>query len=185
MTFTECQKMKGGDNMKRLLSILLCVAICFAFSACTIEDTPKKEVGKETDTAQKKETSFGLNESAVFEKLKFVATEIKETQGTDFFTPEAGNVFVGIKFEIENISSEEQTISTLLLFDGYVDDVKCDYSLSATCAFDEGTLDGDVAAGKKLVGWYALEVPENWQEIELQVHSSWLSNSSAKFVFEK
>ena len=146
---------------------------------------PQKEINNVQQAEEKGDETFGLNESAVFEKLKFVATEIKETQGTDFFTPEAGNVFVGIKFEIENISQEEQTVSTLLLFDGYVDDVKCGYSFSATCAFDEGTLDGELAAGKKLVGWYALEVPANWQEIELNVQSTWLSNNSAKFVFQK
>lgn len=172
--------------MKQLISILLCVALCFCFSACTVDnDVPQKETNNVQQSEEKVDETFGLNESAVFEKLKFVATEIKETQGTDFFTPEAGNVFVGIKFEIENISQEEQTVSTLLLFDGYVDDIKCDYSFSATCAFDEGTLDGELAAGKKLVGWYALEVPANWQEIELNVQSTWLSNNSAKFVFQK
>ena len=73
----------------------------------------------------------------------------------------------------------------MLLFEGYADDVKCDYSLSAACVFDEGTLDGELAPGKKLVGWYALEVPENWNTIELNVQSDWLSDSSAKFVFNK
>lgn len=172
--------------MKKIISILLCVAICIGFSACAMDDdTPKKETNNEQQASENSDETFKLNESAVFEKLKFVATDIKETQGTDFFTPEEGNVFVGIKFEIENISQEEQTISTLLLFDGYVDDVKCEYSFSASCAFDEGTIDGEVAAGKKLVGWYALEVPADWQEIELNVKSTWLSNNSAKFVFEK
>lgn len=172
--------------MKQLISILLCVAICLCFSACTVEDdVPQKETNNVQQADEEVDETFGLNESAVFEKLKFVATEIKENQGTDFFKPESGNVFVGVKFEIENISQEEQTVSTLLLFDGYADDVKCDYSFSATCAFDEGTLDGELAAGKKLVGWYALEVPADWQEIELNVKSTWLSNSAAKFVFQK
>lgn len=172
--------------MKRLLYALLCVLLCCCCSACTIDDdVPKKETNSAQQTQEKVDETFGLNEGAVFEKLKFVATEIKETQGTDFFTPEQGNVFVGIKFEIENISQEEQTVSTLLLFDAYVDDIKCDYSISAACAFDEGSLDGELAAGKKLVGWYPLEVPANWQEIELDIQSTWLSNNSAKFVFKK
>ncbi len=94
-------------------------------------------------------------------------------------------MFVGIHFTIENISDAEQTISTLFLFDGYAADVKCEYSFSAACAFDEGTLDGNIAPGKKLVGWYALEVPENWNDIELNVQSSWLLGGSAKFVFQK
>ena len=55
-------------------------------------------------------------------------------------------------------------------------------SLSST---SDGTLDGDIAAGKKLVGWYALEVPQDWHSIDLDVKSSWLSDSSARFVFKK
>ena len=90
-----------------------------------------------------------------------------------------------MKFTVENISDEDQSVSSLLLFDAYVDSVKCDYSLSGVAAFDEGTLDGTITPGKKLIGYYAVEVPTNWKELELQVKSSWLSNSKAAFVFKK
>lgn len=126
-----------------------------------------------------------MNETAVFKNLKFTATELLESQGESFFTPESGNVFVGIKFIVENISNEDQNISSLLMFSSYADDIKCDYSFSATCAFDEGILDGELAPGKKMVGWYALEVPEDWSEIEIAVKADFLSSDSAKFVFNK
>lgn len=171
--------------MKKIMATMLGLIMCFSFSACVIEEEPGKEQAPISSSQKVEEENYKLNETAVFSNLKFTATEIKETNGKDFFTPEAGNVFVGIKFTIENISEEEQSISTLLLFEGYVDDVKCTYSISAACAFDEGTLDGSVAPGKKLVGWYALEVPKNWSNIELQVQSNWLSNNPAKFVFTK
>ena len=172
--------------MKNLLVVLLALVLCVSMAACTI-DSRVKEVPSDTQTTQKesKEENYSLNETAAFKELKFTATEIEESNGTDFFEPEDGNVFVGVKFTIENISDEEQTVSSLLLFEGYVDDVKCDYSLSAACVFDEGTLDGSVAPGRKLVGWYALEVPEDWSVIELQVLSDWLSSNPATFVFEK
>lgn len=169
--------------MKRILCCILAVLLMVSLVACG-SDTPTKEQGDSTPTSAKKEDTFGINDTAAFEDLKFTATDIKETEGDGFFTPESGNVFVGVKFTVENISDEEQTVSSLLLFEAYVDDVKCDYSFSAACAFDEGTLDGSVAPGKKLIGWYSLEVPENWKNIELEVQSNWLSNSSAKFIFE-
>ena len=175
--------------MKKLLSLLLVLAVCLSLGACDLDTAPTKETASSTDQTNQeteaKDENFGLNETAVFESLKFTATELKESKGTEFFKPEVGNVFVGVKFNIENVSDEEQSVSTMLLFEGYVDDVKCDYSINASCAFDEGTLDGSIAAGKKLVGWYALEVPENWETIELEVQSDWLSNSKAKFVFNK
>ncbi len=129
--------------------------------------------------------SFGLNETAEFKNLKVTATKIEESKGKDFFEADDGKVFIGVNFEIENISDEEQSISSLLLFDAYSDDIKCEYSLSANVVFGEGTLDGKLSPGKKLVGWYAVEAPQNWQKLELEVKSSWLSNSKAKFVFNK
>ena len=170
--------------MKKIFAILLVLVMAFSFTAC-FEETPKKEETSVTESTVKKEETFGLNETAVFDDLKFTATELKVSHGESFFTPESGNVFVGIKFTIENISDEEQAVSSILLFEGYVDDIKCDYSFNAACAFSDGTIDGTIAPGKKLVGWYALEVPENYQTIELQVLSNWLANNPAKFVFTK
>lgn len=169
--------------MKKVVFLILCVVMCLSVVSCFEE--PVKETNSVSSQTEKTEQKFGLNESAVFSSLKFTATQIKESDGENFFTPQTGNVFIGVKFTVENISDEEQSISTLLLFDGYVDDVKCEYSISASCAFDEGTLDGSIAPGKKLVGWYALEVPKEWKQLELNVQSNLFSNNSAKFVFEK
>ena len=46
-------------------------------------------------------------------------------------------------------------------------------------------LDGTIAPGKKIIGWYAVEIPENWKTLELNVQSEWLSSTSANFVFNK
>lgn len=171
--------------MKKLLCCLLSMAVIFGLAGCVGSDVPIKEQGGSTVSTQGKNEEFGLNETAVFSDLKFTATELKETDGDGLFVPAEGNVFVGIKFTVENISQEDQTVSTLLLFEAYSDDVKCAYSFGALTAFSEGTLDGTIAPGKKLVGWYALEVPKNWSTIELDVQSTWLSNNQAKFVFTK
>lgn len=175
--------------MKKILSFLLVMAaLCNALVGCGfIYESPVKETKAENNTTlsgQKKELIFGLNETAIFSNLKFTASELNESNGKAYFAPEDGNVFVGIKFTIENISDEEQAISSLLMFEGYVDDVKCDYSLNAAVAFED-TLDGSLAAGKKLVGWYGLEVPRDWSVIELNILNNWLSDKPAKFVFLK
>lgn len=171
--------------MKKVFTVLLSFVLCFCFASCVTEVKPRKDQTDATQLQESKEENYALNETAVFKNLKFTATEIKESDGTDFFVPEADNVFVGIKFTIENISDQEQLVSTLLLFEGYADDVKCEYSFSAACVFDEGTLDGNISPGKKLVGWYAVEVPKGWSTIELQVKSTWLSNNPANFIFTK
>ena len=184
--------------MKRVLTLVLVLALCFTLTACFgfDMDEPTKEVSGNEPTedvkndeednadAQQKEETFGMNEAAVFDDLKFTATDLEESEGSEYNKPEDGNIFVGVKFEIENISDEEHSISSMLLFNAYVDDVQCDDSFSAGLAFDK-TLDGELAPGKKMIGYYSLEVPKDWKKIELDVQSSWLSVSSARFLFEK
>lgn len=197
--------------MKKFLCLLLCLCLLCGLAACAVEDTPTKETNQNqkeptketiqnqkeptketiqnqkepTKAPEKKDETFKLNETAVFKNLKITASELKESAGKDFFNPADGNVFVGVKFTIENTSQKEQSISSLLSFAAYLDDIKCDYSLSAACVFDEGTLDGSIAPGKKLVGWYAVEISSDWESLEIDVKPDILSNSTAKFVFTK
>ena len=74
---------------------------------------------------------------------------------------------------------------TILFFESYADDVKCGYSTSANIAFNEGSLDGTVAPGKKMVGYYAVEVPEDTKVLTLEVDDSWLGGAAtASFVLD-
>lgn len=175
--------------MKKIVVLFLAVALCLSFSGCIVtSDTPKKEAATAEESSgsqNEKEEQFGLNETAVFSDLKITATELKESTGTDFFVPESGNVFVGIRFTVENTSDKATSLSSLMMFEGYADDVKLSYSMNAACAFDDGTLDGELAPGKKMVGWYSMEVPQNWAEIEIDVQNDLFGNSTAKFVFTK
>lgn len=129
------------------------------------------------------EETFGINETAVLKTLKITANELKESNGKQFAQPHEGKVFLGVKFTIENISEKDQIMSSLLLFNAYIDGVKCNYSLPASIVFDEGTIDGTVAPNKKLVGWYTVEVPKDWSNLELQIKSSWLESTKATFIF--
>ena len=178
--------------MKRIIATIIILVLCFAMAGCpAIEDEPTKEAytGNNSSTDNKntenKKTTFGLLETAAFSNLKFTALELKESEGSTYLKPEEGNVYVGVKFEVENVSGEEQSISSLLLFEAYVDDIKASQSISGATAFTEGTLDGSIASGKKLIGWYVIEVAENWSEIEINAKAELFANSSATFVFTK
>ncbi|MBQ8283488.1 MAG: DUF4352 domain-containing protein [Clostridia bacterium] len=179
-------KKKAPSCLVKILIAFICIVIfisIIAVGAGAGDDSPKKEIGESTNSSVVEEMSFGLNETAVFRNLKITATEIKSSYGDTYFPSAEGKIFVGIKFTVENISDEDVTVSSIALFDAYVDGIKCDYSLSANVAFDEGTLDGQISSGKKLIGYYAIEVAENWNEIELQIKSSYWSNTKAIFKF--
>ena len=190
VTVASSEKKKKPFYKKWWLWVL--VAIVFVSAISGGEDSPKKEISSTSNSSSSissrskdEKEIFKLGETAVFSGLKFTATEVKESYGEEFFSPEEGNVFIGVKFTIENTSNETKNISSLLLFDAYVDGIKSNISMSAEMAFDEGTLDGELASGKKMVGYYGLEVSEKWEEMELQVSQYWLSNSKAIFVFNK
>ena len=168
--------------------VVICLAIVLSVAGCAGNEPSKQTTDGGTNAStpvlENKEQVFSINETAVFETLKITATEMKESKGKSFFEPEAGNVFIGVNFTIENISNEEQSISSILLFDAYADDISCDQSFTAATVFGKG-VDGTIAPGKKIIGWYAVEAPENWQKLELDVKASWLSNTDARFVFTK
>jgi len=175
---------------KRLSAIFMALAIiCFSFFAIASsdDDSPAKESGTggtQSNNTQPSEDVFKLTETAVFSKIKVTANEVKRSMGSEYNEPSDGKIFVGVKFTIENTSAEEQSMSSLLLFEAYADDIKCDYSIGAAMAFDEGTLDGALAAGKKMVGYYAVEVPKDTKTLSLEVAGSWLSSSKATFVID-
>ncbi len=182
---------KGFFKMKKLLTVLFALCIAVSITACSINnDLPQKEsntgnASSDVASQEAEDKDFGLNDTATFKNLKVTATKLEESKGKDYFNAENGKVFVGVNFEIENISEEPQNISSLLLFDAYADDIKCEYSFTANVVFGDGTLDGEISPGKKLVGWYAVEVPQEWKQLELEVKSDWLSDSKAKFIFAK
>ena len=174
--------------MKKWMAGILIAAVVFSMAGCIPTMLPKTNTSSSHSSESSKDSSktFGLNEAATLRHLQFQALQIKESYGGDFTTPHDGKVFVGVQFEILNTSEQEQSVSTLLLFDAYVDDVKCEYSFSANMVSEfDGTLDGSLAPGKKMIGWYAVEVPENWKTLELDVKSGWLSSGTARFVFQK
>ena len=175
---------------KRLSTIILVMAIlCFSVLAVASgSDEPKKETGgnggSSSSTSKKaKDEKYSVGETAAFKNIKVTADEIIINAGSEYLEPEEGKKFVAVKFTIENISDEDQSMSSILLFDGYADDVKCDYSFSANMGL-EGTLDGDVSPGKKLIGYYGVEVSKDAKVLDLEVKASWLDSGKAVFSFD-
>ncbi len=106
---------------------------------------------------------------------------VKETKGSSYAKPESGNTFVLIELEIENKSSEDLNISSMLSFTAYCDGYTCDYSFSAVMNTSR-QMDGTIAPGKKMKGQVAYEVSKNWKEIELHVKPDYWYGSDVEFV---
>jgi hypothetical protein len=183
-----------------LTLVLACLAGCIADDdnpvrhdgatpAVAAPENPSPDNGEgPSEPPSEQDDRFSLNETAVFRNISVTAEEIIINDGWkddewSIFTPSEGNIFVAVKLNIENTSSEDQRMSTILLFDAYADGVKLEYSFGAGSGL-EGTLEGNVSPGRRLVGYYGVEVSQNAQELELEVKSSWLSSGKAVFVFD-
>jgi RNA polymerase subunit RPABC4/transcription elongation factor Spt4 len=127
---------------------------------------------------------FGLNETAIFPNLNITALEVKTSTGNMFSAPESGNIFVGVRFEVENTSDRDQMISSFLLFDAYADGVKADLAIMAIGEFNGGTIDGTLSPGRKLTGWFPIEISTSTKTIEYEVKSNWLRNDKAIFTID-
>lgn len=169
------------------IALIVFLAGCGGSKNESSSDTGSIESTESTQStvSEPQKTTFAMGETAVFNKLKITADEIKESNGKQYFEPAEGKIFVGVKFTIENIAEEDINISSVLLFNGYVDDVSVgEYSVSAGMAFDE-SLDGTIAKGKKLVGWYSAEVPKDWKQLQIDFKPDMLSESRASFIINK
>ncbi len=150
-----------------------------------------EEIGKNIEKEEKKEGTKikykpddkETNNIQEIDGIKVNFIDYKESYGSEYNKPKSGNIFVLLEFEIENNSNEDIAVSSLLSFETYVDDYAADLSLSALMENENGKqLDGSIIPGKKMKGCLGYEVPENWNEIEVEfTYNVW---ENEKFIFE-
>lgn len=130
-------------------------------------------------------TEFSVGDIVELNDIVVTLTDVSENNGSQFFTPTEGNVFVICEFEIENNSSADIAVSSMLSFEAYVDDYATSMSLSAMMSVDTAQLDGTVAAGKKMHGVIGYEVPANWSNIEVRYTPDFWAGKEIIFSYEK
>ena len=196
----------GGKNKKPLYKrwwfwVIIVVIVIAAIAGG--EDKPRKEelttaVGNQTQQTQgqtqqqtaeqpKEETPefFKIGETAVTKKDKATITEMEKSEGGKFNKPADGHEFVLLHMTIENVSDKEIRISSILDFDAYVDDNAINEDLGAQISKDGAkTMDGTIAAGKKLTGTLAYEVPKGWQKLEIHFKPDQFSDTTIKWLIE-
>lgn len=136
-----------------------------ASSASSSTSTPKAKIFKVGDIVELKD-------------LKVTVNKVYEVVGDQYTKPKNGNEFLAIDCTVENISKENQTVSSIMMFKVVDKDGRaCEYSITGVTAAKAGQLDGDVGAGRKLTGVYVVEVPKAQKGLELEFNNSFLAGS--------
>ena len=131
------------------------------------------------------ETTYGLNETVTCRNgLRITATQIRESTGSSWNKPDSGKVFLLVQFTIENTTREEQSISSILMFDAYEDDFTLEFDFGALMCADN-TIDMSIAAGKKGRGEMGWSVSRNWQTLEVHFKPEVWGSEDVVFVFNR
>lgn len=154
-------------------------------SESVIEPDSEESVAEpyDNESAEMKKTEFSVGEIVDLNGVNASLLSITESTGGQFNAPDEGNVFVLLEFEIENNSDKDISVSSIMSFEAYCDDYAISQSLSGLMSVEnKNQLDGSVAAGKKMNGVIAYEVPADWQQIEVSFTPDFWSGKDIKFV---
>ncbi len=146
-------------------------------------DTSQDKASSENDQTQK--DVFGVGEEVNMNDVIVTLNSVTESSGKQFLEPEDGNVYILCEFTIENNSKKELNISSMLCFDGYIDDYSSSMSISAQTSSDKSQLDGTVAAGKKMNGVIGYEASKDWKEVEIHFTPDFWRNKEIVFVHSR
>lgn len=192
--------------MKKILAFLMAAAIAVSVAGCTIEDESSKtisdiqssseesekedskeeEPSKEPEESKEEATAAKVGQSVEGPDWKISLTSAKtfESFGDEYFTekPEDGKVYLTCFFEVENVSDEDNYFNYFYI-ESYVDGYNQQFATTMSDVDGMKLLTGDVAAGKKLKGYLAWEVPSDWKELEISYKDDlWTGDKAATFV---
>ena len=189
--------------MKKLIIIAMIAAMALSVSACgaspnsTSDSSNSQKTGavettveETTETVTEPQTTVpsAVGPGNYIEsgnlKISFeMAKQYDEIQQSEYYTdkPEDGKKYLVLFFEIENISSEEQSIN-MFYHKAYLDDYEIDQKTLLANPEGYDMLSGDLAAGKKLKGYVCYEVAPDWQKLEF-TYTDGISSNSEKYDF--
>ncbi len=194
-TCPQCGAKRKRSVLGVILVVLGVLIVIGAIGSTASNDGPKK-VG-ETDPAgpvesttpiestAPEQTVFTVGDQVEFDDVIVSLDNVRESSGSTYNKPSDGNVFLLCEFTIENNSTKDLSISSMLCFSAYVDDFSTNMSLSALIEKNGQQLDGAVAAGKKMNGEIGYEVPADYKTLEIHFTPDFWSGDDIVFTYSK
>lgn len=155
------------DARTRLVGTLALVAIAAAVMlACgggTAANSGNTTNGGTSASSSSKHFKVG-DQVKVGSTYVVTVNSVKTSQGDDVFQPKSGNTFLIVDVTLKNVSSQEQNVSSLLMFT-LKDSTGQKYDETVTS--NTTPPDGKVEAGDMLRGQLAYEVPQSQRSFTL------------------
>ena len=191
-----CRKKQGAPGCLIVVLVVVVLVVIAAFAGSGESSTPQKvestsgtsQSASQASQAQSQpeQTVFTVGDTVELNGVKTTLLSAEEYPGKQYMMPTDGNVFLVCQFEIENDSSAEITVSSMVSFNAYCDDYSVNLSVTGEMLEDSWkTLDGTVAPGKKINGVIAYEIPQDWQKMEISYTPSFWSGHDVQFEINK
>ena len=139
----------------------------------------------QSNESKPEKTTFTVGEKVDLDGVIVTLVNVAESNGSGFYKPSDGKTFIQCEFEIENMSSKDISVSTIMSFEAYINDYSTSASISATLSADKPQLDGTVAAGKKMNGVIGYEASKDWSSIEIRFTPNFWSRKDIIFTYKK
>ncbi len=166
--------------------IVIAVAAGSGDSEDTASDSNPQKVGEtasgsaDATSGESTQTEFAKGDVLETSSLKISYLDCgKYTDYSKYLAPDKGNKVIYATFEFENISDEDQFVSSYD-FTCYADGYDCDEFYGG----DEETLSATLSAGKKTKGTVLFEVPKDAKEITLEYEVDYWTSDKITFVIE-
>lgn len=194
----NCRKKQGGKLKWIIIALVILCLIGAAGgggdkspkkieSKETVSATTTKEAKKEEPSTEAAPTTFGIGDTADFNgiQVKLSAAILSKGDG-QFVKPDSGKYFLALIFDINNQSSKDIAVSSMVSFEAYCDDYSLNQDLLGYQAPEiDGLnqLDGSVASGKRMNGVICYQVPQDFSRFEINYTPTFWNNNKATFTF--
>lgn len=144
--------------MKKIFGVI--IAGLLLLTACSDAETGKvdqNEAQNQNDQSKAPEV-YAVGDTVKYNHLQITLHGVTESQGSEFFSP-SNDKYLLVDLTIENTGDEPEAVSTLLQME-LMDADSYTYSI-ALYPDTKGSLDGEIAPGRKMRGEVAFDVPES------------------------
>lgn len=186
-----CPKCGAKLGMPGWAKALIIIAIIlFCLGGCVIGCTGVfTQAVDETNNSYKDingKTSFGLNDpfQNKDEKVTMLEVNTNFTNYSEYVPPKSGYKVIMLKFEIENVSEDnDELYASSASFNAYADGVAMESFYGADDNYN--SLSSTVGKGKKAIGYIFYEVPQNAQKITVEYNPNfWTDGTNIEFVVQ-
>lgn len=176
----RCPKCGGKQGILGFVKVLIIVFIVIAcvvgcMTGCSDAVNEAVEETKNTYNDINGKTSFKLNESFENKYEKITMTEVNNnfTDYSEYSSPKSGYKYVMVKFEVENINSEnDELYVSSLNFNANADGVSVESAYIGNEQYND--ISATIGKGKKSIGYIFYEVPISAQKITIDYNADFL-----------